>query len=294
MIVVGPIDGFSEDLAKNLNAEFIELDRRIFPDNEICPRIMLDKDIKDEHVVLVNRINRPLNPNRYLVEYLLTLKNLKELGAKQIDVVMPYFVYARQDKVFRKGEPFSTKYILELLKQAGASRFFSVSIHFQRNEGQFPAPIPAFNVSGFESIVDYLKTLGLNNPIIIGPDKKSGEFAKEIADKLDCESSFMEKHRDLDTGEVKTKTKLDVDGRDVVIVDDIAASGGTLVNAIENLNNPERVICTVVHPILTGDCLKNVGQIRGMGFLDNLAQMCVGSPPEEPFDRICQDFVFFT
>jgi len=258
MIVIGPIDGFSEELAKNLSANFIELDRRIFPDKEVCPRIVLDKDIKNEHVVLVNRINRPLNPNRYLVEYLLTIKNLKELGAKEIDVVMPYFVYARQDKVFRRGEPLSTNYVLELLKEAGATRFFSISVHFQKKEGKFPAPMPAFNISGFVSIADYLKTLNLKNPIIIGPDKKSGDFAKQIADILQCESTYLEKERDLDTGAIETKTELDVSGKDVVIVDDIAASGTTLINAIENLKNSERVICTVVHPILTDECLEKV------------------------------------
>ena len=258
MIVIGPIDGFSEKIARHLSADFIELNRRVFPDGEICPRIMLDKDIAGQHVVLVNRINRPINPNRYLVEYLITIKNLKDLGVEEIDVVMPYFVYARQDKIFRKGEPLSTKYILEMLKQAGATRFFCVSSHFQKEEGKFNAPLPAFNISGFVSIAEYLKQLNLNNPLILGPDKKSGQFAKQIADILNCESSYMEKKRNLDTGEVKTKTELDVAGRDVVITDDIASSGSTLVNSIENLKNPDRIICTVVHPILTGDCLEKV------------------------------------
>ena len=71
----------------------------------------------------------------------------------------------------------------------------------------------------------------------------------------------MEKKRDLDTGKIETITKLDVTGRDAVIVDDIASSGGTLINAIENLKNPDRIICTVVHPILTGECLEKVSAL---------------------------------
>ncbi len=260
MLVVGPKDGFSEELAENLKCGFVELDRRGFPDNEVCPRIMLDNGIKDEHVVLVNRMQRPTDPNRYLVELLLTIKNLRSLGVKKIDVVMAYFVYARQDRIFRKGEPLSIQYVLQLLKDAGASQVFSVSVHFQRNEGKLPAPIPAFSISGFPSIADYLKKLRLKNPIIIGPDKKSGQFAKEIADLMKCSSAYLEKKRDLDTGTIETKTKLDVSGRDVVIVDDIASSGSTLIHAIKNLKNPNRVICAVVHPVLTGDCLEKVSK----------------------------------
>jgi ribose-phosphate pyrophosphokinase len=77
---------------------------------------------------------------------------------------------------------------------------------------------------------------------------------------MNCNSAYLEKKRNLDTGEVDTKTKLDVSGRDVVIVDDIASSGGTLVNAIENLKNPNKVICAVVHPVLTGNCLEQVSE----------------------------------
>jgi ribose-phosphate pyrophosphokinase len=258
MLVIGPRDGFSEKLAENLKADFIELNRRIFPDNEVCPRILLEKDIAGKHVVLVNRMQRPVDPNRYLVEFLLTIKNLRTLGIEKIDVVIPYFVYARQDKIFRKGEPLSAEYVLKLLKDAGASRFFSVSIHFNQEEGGFDAPLPAFNISGIASVANYLKLLNLDNPVIIGPDKKSGLFAREISGILGCESSYLEKKRDLDTGKAETETKLDATGRDVVIVDDIASSGGTLVNAIENLSNPNKIICAVVHPVLTGECLEKV------------------------------------
>jgi ribose-phosphate pyrophosphokinase len=183
---------------------------------------------------------------------------LKELGADRIDVLMPYFVYSRQDKIFRQGEPLSAKYVLELMKSAGATGFYCISSHLHREEGKFDAAIPAFNISGFGAIADYLKILKLKNPMIIGPDKKSGLFAKEVAEILHCESTFLEKKRDLDTGNVKTITKLDLSDRDAVIVDDIVSSGVTLINAIENLKNPNKVICAVVHPVLTGDCLKRV------------------------------------
>lgn len=255
MIVVGPKDGFSEELAEKLGVDFVELEKRIFPDREICPRVLGQVSGR---VVLTNRMSLPTDPNRYLTEFLITIKNLKELGAEKIDVLMPYFVYSRQDKIFRDGEPFSAKYVLELMKNAGATSFYCISSHLYRKEGEFSAAIPSFNISGFVAIANYLKTIELNDPIIIGPDKKSVLFAKEVGDILNCEYTSLEKTRDLDTGEIDTITKLDLDGHDAIIVDDIASSGGTLVNAIDNLKNPNKVICAVVHPVLTGDCLKKV------------------------------------
>ena len=107
MIVVGN-DSFGEKLAKSLNADFVKFEQITFPDGEICPRILGDVS---EDVILVNRAKLPLEPNKYFVETLLLLKTLREV-AENIDVVMPYFVYARQDKPFREGEPFSAKFVL--------------------------------------------------------------------------------------------------------------------------------------------------------------------------------------
>ena len=118
-------DSFGQKLAQALGVKFIPLENRVFPEKEICPIL---KGKPDSRVILADRMKAPINPNTHFVSVLLTIKNLKSLGVEHIDLVMPYFIYSRQDKVFRDGEPFSAKHVLELLKESGADRFFTVRI----------------------------------------------------------------------------------------------------------------------------------------------------------------------
>ncbi len=241
-------DGFAENIAMHLNAGFARIERRIFPDTEVCPRI---PDVPEAgHVVFVNRMSLPLNPNSHLVETLIVLKNLSSSGIEDIDVVMPYFVYGRQDKIFREGEPFSARYVLELLRDAGASRFFTVSSHAERDKAVLGvADIPAFNINGFVAIGQYLKGLALDNPMIVGPDKGAEGFVETVASALGCDSALFEKHRDLVTGDVIMRAGVNVKGRDVILVDDIIGSGGTMLKAIDLCKEARRIYCAVVHMV---------------------------------------------
>ncbi len=246
MIVVG--HNFAESLAKLLKCEFVDVEKRTFPDGEVCPRIL--SDVRDDHAILAERMRLPMWHNRYLLEVLLTVKNLKSMGVKKIDVVMPYYVYSRQDATFREGEPFSAKFVLEMLADAGATRFFTVSSHADRDKEMITfSPIPAYNINGFECIGDYLKGLGLKDPVIVGPDMGAEMFAKTVADKISAETVLFEKERNWETGEIRMKARGDLEGKDVVLVDDIISSGSTMITAIDlcKKSGAKKIICAVVH-----------------------------------------------
>lgn len=248
MIVFGN-DNFGENLAEKLGARFARIEQRVFPDGEACPRIA--NEINDNHAIVAVRMSLPLDPNRHLIEILLTIKNLKSLGVKKIDVVMPYFVYARQDKLFRKGEPLSAKYVLEMIKDAGAGRFFTVTSHAERNKESVSLSDSVYNIDGFVAVGDYLKKNKLENPLIIAPDDGAEEFAETVAIQVGCEYAVFEKHRDLDTGSVSMKSGADIKGKDVIIVDDIISSGSTMLKAIGicKTNGAKSVMCAVVHAV---------------------------------------------
>lgn len=246
MILLG--HNFAENLAKLLNGKMVDVEKRTFPDGEICPRIL--SDFNDDHAIIAERMMLPMWHNRYLVEILLTIKNLKSMGVKKIDVVMPYFIYSRQDAVFRKGEPFSAKFVLEMLAEAGATRFFTVSSHTDRDKDMISfSPIPAYNINGFECIGDYLKGFDLSNPIVVGPDRGAEMFVDTVAKKINAEKVLFEKKRDLNTGEVSIKADADFRGREVILVDDIVSSGSTMLTAIElcKKGGAEKIFCAVVH-----------------------------------------------
>ena len=249
MIVLGS-DEFAEKLAKSLGSGFVALEKIVFPDGELRPRIL---GSVDEHVVLADRMILPTDPNKYLVEMLLTIRNLKAMNVKQIDVVMPYFIYSRQDKVFRKGEPFSAKHILELLEKAGSDRFFTVSSHAERdNEKLSLTAMPSYNIDGFVSIGEYLKGLDLKNPLVTGADMGVSRATGTVAGILNADEFAFEKKRDLATGDIVMHGEMNAKNRDVIIVDDIISSGGTMIKAIEisKKSGAGKIIAAAVHPVL--------------------------------------------
>lgn len=257
MTAVLGFDSFGEHIAQHLGALYIKIERRVFPDSEVCPRITHMPD--DVQVIVANRLALPLNPNSYLVETLLTVKNLAAKGIAHIDVVMPYFVYGRQDKVFREGEPFSARYVLEMLRDAGAERVFTVSSHANRNQDIVGiADIPVYNINGFVAIGNYLKAKQFREPLVIGPDKGAEGFVKTVAGAIGCGSALFEKERDLVTGDVIMKGGVAMKGRDVILVDDIIGSGGTMLKAIDLCRDAHSVYCAVVH--LVSD--KRVGELQ--------------------------------
>jgi len=246
-IIVGN-DSFGEELAAKIGIPFVKFEKRIFPDGEVCPRLL--DDVKAERAVIVNHMKLPIDPNGYFLETLLLAKNLQGLGIRDVDIVMPYFVYGRQDKVFRVGEPSSTKFILDLMDKVSIRRFYTVTSHAQRHKEMLDlAEIPAYNVNGLIPIAQYLKNKKFINPIFIGPDQGSEFFAKSVAKELGYDYDLFYKTRDRDTGKITMSSDIDLTGKEVIFVDDIVSSGRTMVNAINiaKKNGAKEVYVYVVH-----------------------------------------------
>ncbi len=268
MLIVGPKDDFNLRLSELTGFDLVELEERVFPDGEICPRVILNgRDLEGEEVLLSTRMSSGGgNPNSYLVEVLLTAINLKrELGARKIVALLPYFPYARQDNIFRKGEPLSSKYVADLLRDAGVDEVISVTVHLHRLKSfqdLFAGGVRAINISGFESLARYLLKKDLTSPFILAPDTEGIHWARELAKFMDiAEFESFEKERDLATGEIRTKIKeLNLNGRDVIVVDDMVSTGGTMANAVREAKRmgARRIISAFVHPVLVKGALDRI------------------------------------
>lgn len=242
MQVIGA-DSFAERLAALLGAEFVPIEKTVFPDFEVRPRF-LRVDFH-EHVILTERMKLPIDPNAHLAEIFLEIKTLKERGVKRIDLVMPYFIYSRQDKVFREGEPFSAKYIIELLVHAGVSNIFVVESHTRSDFGIVRS------VSGFAAIGKYFFSIGAKDSVVIGPDEKARAGAEIVAGEIGGKVCVLQKKRDKSTGEIETSGTASVQGKNVIIIDDIISSGKTMLNAVHIAKGggAKSIQCAVVHPI---------------------------------------------
>ena len=259
----------SQDLAahvaRELNEELCYVETKKFPDGERYLRI--NGEISEE-VTVIQSTGYPQDEN--LMELLFIISNLKDLGAKKVKVVVPYMGYARQDKRFNPGETVSAKIVCDLIQAAGADEFITFNIHEECVLNFFD--IPARNISAMPAIAEYLDKKFFKKetakPLIIAPDKGAYGFAQEISEIIGCDCTYLTKVR---LGPDKVETKIvdvrcdsesentvnvdNVKGMHAIIIDDIIATGGTIVNAINILKQygAESVDVCCVHPILTNN-----------------------------------------
>jgi ribose-phosphate pyrophosphokinase len=248
----------SEDLAKKLSkkikANLVRSEVRIFEDGE--SKITLNGEISKKRAIVVQSIYPPVDTN--LIQALSLISKAKETSSEVIAVI-PYMGYARQDREFLPGEIITMKVLGKLFKGAGASKIIAVDIHSMVGFKHFA--IKTKNVSAIPELVQYIKKLSLKNPLVVSPDQGGKERAKEFAKELGSEYIALEKTRDRKTGKVQIKTKnIDVANRDLILVDDMISTGGSIVKATQFLKKQKckKVYVACTHALLMNDAEKRI------------------------------------
>jgi ribose-phosphate pyrophosphokinase len=248
----------SEDLAKKLSrkikANFVKSEIRIFDDGE--SKITLDGEISKKRAIVVQSIYPPVDTN--LIQALSLISKAKETSSEVIAVI-PYMGYARQDREFLPGEIITMKVLGKLFKGAGASKIIAVDIHSMVGFKHFT--IKTKNVSAIPELVQYIKKLSLKNPLVVSPDQGGKERAREFAKELGSEYIALEKTRDRKTGKVQIKTKnINVANRDLILVDDMISTGGSIVKATQFLKKQKckKVYVACTHALLMNDAEKRI------------------------------------
>ena len=176
---------------------------------------------------------------------------------KKVTLVVPYFGYARQDKIFKPGEPMTARAIASALNPLLGEKgmVYTINIHAQSVLSHFRCA--ASNLDATPLLAERVLTLGLNDPVVISPDKGAVAMAKNAASRLGAECDYLEKTRLSGTEVSMAPKEIDVVGRDVVIFDDMIATGGTMATAITLLRKQgaKRVFLAAVHPVLTGNAV---------------------------------------
>lgn len=241
-------------LARLLSAELGEVEVSKFPDGETYVRVLTD--VEGKRVVYVNSLQR--GPNESLVETLLTLDALKDLGAGEVHAVLPYMAYARQDERFKPGEAVSIRTLAKLFRTLGLDSLYTVDMHLHRVAD--PAELfgtQFHNLTGVRELARYVREHHgpLEDAVVVGPDEEAEQWARIMADELGgLEYAVLEKRR-VSASEVVVRARgVDVRGRLVLIVDDIISTGGTIVEAVKALRRlgARDVVVACVHPLLVG------------------------------------------
>ena len=252
MIIIGgtATNGIDERVSRLLNLKLIKVEHKVFPDGESYIRI--PEQINDKEVVLIQSLYPP--QDKHLVDLFLIVETLADMKIEKINVVAPYLAYSRQNRRFKEGEAVSVKTVLNLIRKSGATSLAVVEPHHYEELEYF---------DGETRVIDPIPDIGkaisekTRQPLVLAPDKGALNRAKRLAEILNTDYTFIEKERDLNTGEVRVKNlpELKVNGRDVVLIDDIISTGGTMVQAISMVKKQgaKNVYVSAVHGLFVGD-----------------------------------------
>ncbi len=247
----------AKKIAKNLNAEFISTELRVFPDGE--SKITFNEKPGKGTIIVVQSTYPPVDTN--LLQALSLISKAKKYSHDVIAVV-PYLGYARQDREFLPGEIITIETISELFKAAGAKKIIVVDVHSVLGLGLFK--IKTLNISAVSELVNYFKKIKLANPLVISPDLGGTERARKFAKLLGTDFVALEKQRDRKTGEVKIKSSnMDqISNRDLIIVDDMISTGGSIIKATQFLKKQKckRVFVACTHALMINDAEKRIMQ----------------------------------
>ena len=249
----------SEDLAKSLSkkvkANLVTSEIRIFPDGE--SKITLHGRLSKKRSIVVQSVYPPVDTN--LIQALSLISKAKETSSEVVAVI-PYMGYSRQDREFLPGEVVTMKVLAKLFKGAGANKMIVVDIHSMIGLKHFT--IKTKNLTAIPDLVKYFKKLRLKRPLVVSPDQGGKERAKEFAKEFDVEYIALEKKRDRKTGKVEIKTKNldDVVGRDIILVDDMISTGGSIIKATQFLKKQKcmKVYVSCTHGLLINNAKRKI------------------------------------
>lgn len=256
IVIPGPASQeLGRKIANLLKTRIVPVSFKRFPDSESY--IRLDGAIKGEEAVIVQTTSPP--QDTHLLQLFLMIDTAKDLGARKVVAVVPYFAYARQDKRFLPGEAISVETIIRLLEASGLDEFLTVNIHGKEILDKFH--IAAQNLSAITLLAKHFKQKGLDGAFSLAPDRGALEWAREADSVLKGGFGWLRKERDRLTGEIAVeKKRFDVKGRDVIVFDDIISTGGTMAKGVKLVKDQgaQRVYAACVHPLLVKDAEEKI------------------------------------
>lgn len=224
-----------------------------FSDGEMSPFIA--ESVRGHEVFIVQSTFPPADN---FMELLLMIDAAKRASAESINVIIPYFGYARQDRKDKPRVAIAAKMIANLLSAAGASRIMTCDLHADQIQGFFDIPVD--HLDGAYIFVPYLKSIGLTDIMFASPDVGGIKRARYFAKYFDADLAVCDKHR-KEANKIESMRLIgEVDGKDVILVDDLVDTAGTICKAAsllkENGAKSVRAVCT--HPVLSGKAYENI------------------------------------
>ncbi|MGB7297467.1 MAG: ribose-phosphate pyrophosphokinase, partial [Candidatus Aminicenantales bacterium] len=244
------------EIAAYLGIELGKIVLSQFSDGEI--HIYIDENVRGEDVFIIQ--TGSADSNFHLMELFLMIDAAKRASAGRITAVMPYYCYARQDWKDRPRVPISARLVADLLEESGANRVLAMDLHSPQIQGFFSVPMD--NLTSMPALAKYISDLALEMLTIVSPDAGGVGRARVFARRLQAGLAIIDKRRPAPNVAKVLHVIGDVQGRDVVIFDDMVDTAGTLVLSAEALKKEgaHRILAACTHPVLSGQAIAKIEQ----------------------------------
>jgi ribose-phosphate pyrophosphokinase len=245
----------AEEIAQYLHVPMADAEVTRFSDGEVY--VQVDENVRGADVFVIQPTCPPVNDT--LMELLIMVDAMKRASARRITAVLPYYGYARQDRKVQSRVPISARLVADLLEAAGIHRVLALDLHAGQIQGFFSVPVDHL-FAGPVVMIDYLRKKDLRDPVIVAPDAGGVERARAMAKRFDAGLAIIDKRREGPNQAVAMHLIGDVRDKDVVVIDDMIDTAGTLVQAVTALEREgaQRILACGVHPVLSGPAIARI------------------------------------
>lgn len=267
---------FAKEISKSLDVPLSKAEIKRFSDGEIS--VQIAESVRGRDVFIVQSTGAPSNDN--LMELLIMTDALRRSSASSITAVVPYFGYARQDRKAAPRVPITARLVADMYEKAGIDRVITIDLHAGQIQGFFDIPVD--NLYGAIIFQEYVESKNLKNPVIASPDIGGVARARYFAEKLGLEMVIIDKRREKANESEVMNIIGDVKGKDVIMIDDMVDTAGTMVKGAAALKakGANSVMACATHGVLSGNAYENLKN-------DALDELCISnSLVTKPMDKI--------
>lgn len=245
----------AEEISKETGIPLSKIELNRFADGEIG--IDIPETVRGHHVFLVQPTHEPVNEN--IMELLITIDAMKRASAKNINVIMPYYGYSRQDRKSKARQPISAKLVANLIETAGATRVVAMDLHAAQIQGFFDIPID--NFTALPLIVDYFNKKHFKDEVVIvSPDHGGAVRARKMGDAMHCPIAIIDKRRPKPNVAEVMGIVGDVKGKIAILIDDMIDTAGTITAASRALleSGAKEVYAACTHPLFSPPAIERI------------------------------------
>jgi len=267
---------FAKEVCRTLDMPLAKADIKCFSDGEIS--VQIAESVRGRDVFIIQSTGSPSNDN--LMELLIMTDALRRSSASSITAIVPYYGYARQDRKAAPRVPITARLVADMYETAGIDRVVTIDLHAGQIQGFFNIPVD--NLYGSIIFKDYVQSKNLKNPIVASPDIGGVARARYFAKQLGLEMVIVDKRREKANESEVMNIIGEVEGKDVIIIDDMVDTAGTMVKAAAALKGKgaTSVMAIATHGVLSGKAYDNLNS-------DALDELCISNTlVTKPHDSI--------